>query len=165
MSFNSSWSLYYHHPEDKNYDLNSYSMIVEMNNEKDFWSVHKLLREIATSFSTGMFFLMRDNIPPRYDDEPICHGSFYSFPVAFENAYEVWELLSALLVEEKLTEDTKIMKQTIGITLSPKKSNMIVKIWCRTKYDMPSEFPFNKKYFYFETLHAPFFREKSRYVK
>ena len=163
--FNDKWSFYYHQPEDNDYTTKSYKLLSIIKTENDFWNTYTLMSQSRPFFQNGMYFFMKGDIFPRWEDEPVCKGSFYSFPVEFKSAYDIWELMSELLVTEKLTCNEIIMNQIAGISLSPKRSNMILKIWCLDKYDMPSEFPFNKEYFSFETYHTTFQRVQSRYAK
>lgn len=162
--FNCKWSLYYHQPENEDYSNESYTLLANIITVKDFWITYHTFAEVKENFAYGMFFFMREHIFPKYEDYPVNQGSFYSFPVQFENAFEIWELLSALLVSENITGNHIVLNQIAGISISPKRLNMIIKIWCLSKFDLPSQFPFNENYFHIETYFAPFQREKSKYL-
>lgn len=122
----SKWSLYYHDPEDSNWTANSYINIYDnIDSIQSFWNVYNLLPK--GTFHLGMFFLMRDNILPTWEDPANCNGGCWSYKVPINDVFQVWELLSAYLVSEQLTPTEKNL--LTGISISPKKGFCVIKIW------------------------------------
>jgi len=120
------WNLYYHLPDNKNWDLSSYTIILnKLNTVEEVVSLNsKFGGHIITN---TMLFLMRDGITPRWEDKRNRCGGCFSFKVSNKNAEQVWKNLFYLTCGESLL---KIKNECVnGITISPKKHFCIVKIW------------------------------------
>ena len=76
-----------------------------------------------------MLFLMREGINPTWEDPKNSEGGCFSFKVSNKNVPSVWKSLSYLLTGETLSTDKQFQKNITGITISPKKSFCILKIW------------------------------------
>ena len=76
-----------------------------------------------------MLFLMRKDINPTWEDPRNNEGGCFSFKVTNKNVPSVWKSLSYILTGETLSNDSKFQENVTGITISPKKSFCILKIW------------------------------------
>ena len=125
---NSKWTLWFHNPVDTSWDIVSYKKVAEINTIDDFWNLYNRL----TSFmvENGMFFLMRENINPIWEDVHNKNGGCWSFKIYKKNVSKVWLDMSIHLIAESLTKDKH--KTITGISISPKKSFSIIKIWNNT---------------------------------
>jgi len=121
----SKWTLYYHDPEDSNWSESSYIRVFECSSIEEFWSLYRALPK--STFHLGMFFLMRDNILPTWEDPQNQNGGCWSYKVPITDVLSVWESLSVCLVSENITPSEH--KLVNGISISPKKGFCIVKIW------------------------------------
>ena len=120
------WNLYYHLPDNKNWDLSSYTIILnKLNTIEEVVTINcKMGGHIIVN---TMLFLMRDGITPRWEDERNRNGGCFSFKVSNKNADQVWKNLFYLTCGECLLK--KSNECVNGITISPKKHFCIVKIW------------------------------------
>ncbi len=119
------WSLWFHKINDHNYTLSGYNKIYEFDKVEYFI---KLYREI-NNFSAGMFFLMKDDIKPMWEDEKNIKGGCWSFKVLKKNINSLWYNLSILIISNNILETMEDHKFINGISLSPKINNCIIKIW------------------------------------
>ena len=125
------WTLWYHDPDDKKWDLNSYIKI----------STFTTLEEILTYydeikiFTHGMFFVMKENIPPIWEDPANIKGGIMTYKLLKNISNKVWEELSMSLVGGSLTDDYTYIN---GISISPKINNCIIKIWIKDSTMMNS---------------------------
>ena len=126
--FNNLWTLYFHDPYDHNWDLSSYKFISTISNVQDFVNVFYTFKEL---FYKGMFFIMREHITPRWEDEHNKEGGCFSYKVVNKTVTSVWRKLMYLLCGNSLTVDPKHNEYVNGITISPKKGFCIVKIWMK----------------------------------
>jgi len=122
------WNLYYHLPNDKNWDLSSYKPIME-----DIDTLEKLIA-INESIPENivkhcMLFVMRSGITPMWEDPENRNGGCFSFKVANKQVHAVWKTLFYALCGETLSNDAKQSPFFNGITISPKKNFCIVKVW------------------------------------
>ena len=78
-----------------------------------------------------MLFAMRDGITPMWEDKQNRNGGCFSFKVLNKQVYQVWKTLFYALCGETLCRDRKYSNLINGITISPKKSFCIVKVWLR----------------------------------
>jgi hypothetical protein len=122
------WDLYYHLPQNKKWDLESYCLILE-----DIDNVEKLV-VIGEALTVNvmkycMLFVMRAGIAPMWEDAKNRKGGFFSYKVANKFVPEVWKTMFYALCGETLSSNPKYSHLINGITVSPKKSFCIIKIW------------------------------------
>lgn len=133
------WVLYYHLPNNNNWDLSSYIVIMG--------SIDTMEKAIALNENIGdninkscMLFLMREGVTPMWEDPQNRDGGCFSYKVSNKFVGEVWRTLFYHIVGGSITTYPEIMKNHInGITISPKKNFCIIKIWMNTsKYQDPN---------------------------
>ena len=122
------WDLYYHLPQDKNWDLGSYKVIMSnISTVEDAIAINEGLTDHIVKFS--MLFAMRSGITPMWEDPKNRNGGFFSYKVANKFVPEVWRILFYAVCGETLSTNPKYNHLINGITVSPKKSFCIIKIW------------------------------------
>jgi translation initiation factor 4E len=124
----SNWNFYIHLQNDPNWDYSGYHKIITLDTvEKAVLLNEELSFELIKK---TMLFVMRENIKPMWEDIDNQNGGGFSFKVHNKNIEQVWKKLFFLLIGESLTN--KVNFENInGISLSPKKSFCIVKIWMK----------------------------------
>ena len=120
----SKWALYYHNPNTNDWSNESYRRIARLNSIHAFCAYYKQMD--FEECAHGMFFLMRDNIMPTWEDEHNKGGGCWSFKVSLNHFFYVWKHLSMLLVGESLSTVPMLLN---GISVSPKRGFCIVKLW------------------------------------
>ena len=125
------WNLYYHLPQDKNWSLASYKLIMD-----NIDSVEKLLslnEHISENIVKNcMLFVMKQGVTPMWEDKKNRDGGCFSFKVINKQVFSVWKSLFYALCGETLTTNTIYNECINGITISPKKNFCIIKIWLAT---------------------------------
>ena len=84
---NSEWNLYFHDPNSYNWNKESYYKIYTIKNIIDYWILNS---EIENKIHQGMFFLMRENIFPLWDNEENLKGLNFSFNILKEESKKFW---------------------------------------------------------------------------
>ena len=84
---NSEWNLYFHDPNSYNWNKESYYKIYTLRNIVDYWILNK---EIENKIHQGMFFLMRNNIFPLWDNEDNKNGASFSFKILKDDSKNFW---------------------------------------------------------------------------
>jgi hypothetical protein len=131
-TLNDKWDLYYHLPDDKNWDVTSYTtMLGDIHSAEAVISINETLPDQV--IKSCMLFLMRSTIKPIWEDPKNTSGGNFSYKVVNKNVYEVWKQMFYLLCGGNLCVDTKYNEYLNGITISPKKNFCILKIWLNTK--------------------------------
>ena len=121
---NSSWKLFYHSPTLQDWTLSSYTEVAEFQTVEEFWIVfHKFDEKY---FHMGMFFFMRGNIKPTWEDASNRSGGCWSYKIPMKHIYSVWKELSIRLVGESLSSTPMLLN---GLSISPKRGFCIIKIW------------------------------------
>lgn len=120
-----TWRLYFHSVTEDSWDDSTYKKLVDINTINRFNQVINNIKNVTA----GMFFLMKEDIFPTYEDPNNTDGGYWTFRVSKKYANDVWEELTARLIGNTLTKDPKNMSQINGVTMSPKISNCIFKIW------------------------------------
>jgi hypothetical protein len=124
---NDSWTLFAHLPHDTDWSVKSYKPIFTFSSVEEAIALCETLPE--KMIKNCMLFLMRNGIQPVWEDSRNRKGGSFSYKVNNKNVADAWKKLSYSLVGETLTEDMSLLKHINGITISPKKSFCIVKIW------------------------------------
>lgn len=124
------WNLYYHLPYDKSWDKTSYKIIMnDINTVEKVIGVTEILPEEV--IKNCMLFMMRDGILPLWEDVNNRNGGAFSFKILNKSVSLVWKNLVYVLCGETLTRNKIHMNLINGISISPKKSFCIVKIWLK----------------------------------
>ena len=121
------WVLWAHLPHDTDWTLTSYIKIMELIYVEE---VISLLNSVpALMVKNCMLFFMRKGVNPTWEDSKNKDGGCFSFKVLNKNVPNVWKDLSYVLTGETISNDPKFQEKVTGITISPKKSFCILKIW------------------------------------
>jgi hypothetical protein len=134
---NDSWTLWAHLPHDTNWTINSYIPIMTFNTVEEAIALFETVP--SKMVKNCMLFLMRKGIQPVWEDEKNKNGGCFSYKINNKNVTDAWKNLSYSLVGETLTENVGLLPNINGITISPKKTFCIVKIWTAVcKYSDPN---------------------------
>ena len=123
------WTLYFHEVNNDSWDLKSYHKVIQISNLEEYF---KLVNTIP-NITAGMFFLMKENIKPMYEDKSNRDGICLSIKTSKINSNKIWKDLVGLLIGNTIVKDTNHLEYINGISVSPKINNCIFKIWLKSK--------------------------------
>ena len=127
---NDKWNLFYHLPDEKSWNLNSYKIILNnIDNVETTVSLNNKITDKIIKYC--MLFLFRSNINPMWEDPLNKNGGSFSFKVYNNKVVNIWKLLVYSLVGETLCIDKKHKDLINGISISPKRKFCIIKIWLK----------------------------------
>ena len=137
-----NWVLWSHAHDVRGYKLEDYEKHCVIRTVEDFWNVFNGLPSLINK---DMWFLMREGIPPRWEDPINAEGGSFKFRVPGNKIDNAWLTLALRLVTENMCLDPDDANLISGIAVSPKKHNFCtLSVWnldCRrTEY---SKFPRN----------------------
>ncbi len=144
---NDIWTHYFHDPNNPDWTTGSYIRLNDISTVKDMWSSLKATQD---KLKGGMFFIMRADTFPCWDDKSNINGGCLSMKVLKENLEEFWEKLCARLLGESLLapEHRTAWSNVNGISTSPKRYFSVVKVWLRTTdFDNKKMFQIPPKYY------------------
>ena len=144
-----NWTIWFHKIDDKRWTLDSYENIAEINSIESYIYYYK---EIKT-FVHGMFFVMKENIPPLWEDENNINGGIITYKLSKSNSDKTWKDLTSALIGGTLTDNMDLIN---GISISPKINNCIIKIWVN-KSNMLTKIKFNENLDFIHT-NIPIFK-------
>jgi hypothetical protein len=122
------WELWFHSINDNNWDKSSYRNIYTIKSLFDFQYIKTNFQQ--DHYQNGMFFCMKKDIFPNWEDPDNRNGGCLSFKVSSSNIVNEWEnLLLKCITENILTDNNE--SEINGISISPKKEFNIIKIWFR----------------------------------
>ena len=124
------WVLWAHLPHNTDWSLKSYIKIYEVDTANQVIALNNSLPD--QMIKNCMLFFMRKGIKPMWEDPKNVNGGCFSFKIANKSIANIWRTISYLLTGETLTSNEKFLKTINGITVSPKKSFCILKIWTST---------------------------------
>jgi Eukaryotic initiation factor 4E len=127
-ALNSKWSLFYHLPQNKNWDLDSYVKIFDsIDTLEKLIAVNEYIPENIVKYC--MLFVMLNGVSPMWEDKHNRNGGCFSYKVVNKFVLDVWKELVYLLCTNKLTVNPSHQSKVNGITISPKRNFCIIKIW------------------------------------
>ena len=123
-----TWTLYLHLPNETDWSINSYKKILTIQYVEELIELYKIISN--KMLISCMFFLMKDNIKPMWEDPDNCNGGAFSFKINHRISYSIWKTITYLAIGEQLDNTNKNI--ITGITISPKKNFSIIKVWVNT---------------------------------
>lgn len=132
---NDIWSVYYHDPYSTDWTMSSYKFICNISSVESYCKVMKTFNDI---WKYGGFFIMREHITPRWEDDYNVNGGCYSIKVNASDFNEKWfEMCASVLGETLAKED---ILNVNGISSTPKMNSYIVRIWLKDNNKASREF-------------------------
>jgi len=119
------FTFWYHKLFDNDWSDESYKKIYTFDNIPDFWG----LINNMPSLKKGMFFMMKDDIIPQWENEENKNGGYVSYKVHMSQAVEAWTEMSMAYIGGYITKDINNIDYINGISISPKRYHCIIKIW------------------------------------
>jgi hypothetical protein len=130
-----TWNMYHHHIDDGDWTHESYTLLSRLGigTLGEFWSSMSSVAEIATR---SMFFFMRGDVFPAWDDAANLEGSTLSWKLTDEHfAARLFVTLAARLVADALLPDGSDASAVLGVSTSPKFKSYVVKLWLSSDAD------------------------------
>ena len=126
---NTKWILWHHSLRNKNWNEDSYVKLFEFNNLYDYYFFRNNFDSLY--LQNSMFFLMRDDIFPTWENKHNKNGGSLSYKVPLKSILSEW----FKIIEKCITEDIHVNKNNFnlinGLSITPKKEFNILKIWIR----------------------------------
>ena len=119
--------MYAHLPNDMEWDLKSYRHVLGFNALEQCLALARELPDIVVK--RCMLFMMRSHIEPRWEDVKNKNGGCFSFKVANKTLIQGWRNLMYCAVGETIFTKKAHNDKVTGITISPKRSFSIIKVW------------------------------------
>ena len=112
------WTLYFHAPREKRWTIDTFQPIAKMSTLREALSV---FQELGDKIKRGMYFCMRDPIPPLWENYQNIRGGSYSLRGGPDEGSDYYKsyIIGAML--NKVTTDTT--DQIVGLSISPKIMN------------------------------------------
>jgi hypothetical protein len=134
--FNKNYTLWYHNPNNPVWTEDSYHQILSFNNTDEYWILDDLFKNLIES---GMFFIMKGDIVPIWEDNKNIGGGYISWRINKSEVYTNWVDIIGHIVTDKLfnsKEDKEDLNKLInGCSISPKKNFNILKVWVSKPID------------------------------
>ena len=125
------WTLWTHLPHDTDWTINSYKQVYEMTSVEETIALTETLPEVLVT--NCMLFIMRNGVVPVWRILLIEQGGCFHIKFLISKTlYSIWKELTYMLVGETISENKQFVETVTGITISPKKSFCIIKIWLST---------------------------------
>ena len=130
------WTFYFHAPKEKRWTLDTFKPIAKINTLQDILSV---FAELGDKLKRGMYFCMKDPIPPLWENFQNIRGGSYSLRGGPDDGIEYYKtyIIGALLNMATANSADSI----VGISMSPKVMNgpngaskigfYVIKVWNR----------------------------------
>ena len=124
------WVLWAHLPHDTDWSLKSYIKIMEFDNLETLLKIQKIIPE--KMIKNCMLFYMKKGVNPTWEDPKNKEGGCFSFKVVNKNVFRCWNTLLTYLSTNNISKNEKFIEKITGVTISPKKTFCIIKIWMET---------------------------------
>lgn len=123
------WTLWAHLPHNTDWSIKSYIPISTFTTVEEAVAVTETLPAIL--IENCMLFIMKSGVKPNWEDPENRNGGCFSYKIINKNVQKVWKDLSYVIVGESISKDEQFVNSVTGITISPKKSFCVVKIWMK----------------------------------
>ena len=124
--FKDNWDLWYHSINDNNWTKGSYQKIHQIKSLMDYKYVTDTFQQ--DHYQNGMFFCMKEDIFPNWEDPDNRNGGCLSFKIQSTKIINGWEEILLKCFTEKILAP-EYSDEINGISISPKKEFNIIKIW------------------------------------
>lgn len=120
------WVLWAHLPHDTDWSIQSYISIMTVTYVEE---IQALMHTLPDSLlSTCMFFCMKENVNPVWEDPANKQGGCFSYKIT-QSIGDCWRNVSYSMVGKTLSKEKGIQESITGISISPKKNFCILKVW------------------------------------
>lgn len=120
------WVLWAHLPHDTDWSIQSYISIMTVTYVEE---IQALMHTLPDSLlSTCMFFCMKENVKPVWEDPANKQGGCFSYKIT-QSIGDCWRNVSYSMVGKTLSKEKGIQDTITGISISPKKNFCILKVW------------------------------------
>ena len=126
-NLNSKWCLWFHSLHNSSWNKQSYKKLLIIENLYDLKMLNDIL--LTNHLQNGMFFLMKNDIFPTWEDPKNRLGGCISFKYD-NNILKEWLKTLLLCVTNNLFKKNNI-DEINGLSIAPKKEFNIVKIWIK----------------------------------
>ena len=121
--FKNSFNLWIHGAYNNDWSLESYQKIYNINNISSFWKVFNNHYDLLD----GMYFFMKNNINPIYEDTNNINGGYWSIKININDAFNTWLYLCMDLISGNLDKKNIVN----GLSICNKRKFYIIKIWIK----------------------------------
>tara|TARA_Y100000816_G_C26108450_1_gene590274 strand:- start:8088 stop:8612 length:525 start_codon:yes stop_codon:yes gene_type:complete len=135
-ALNDEWAMWAHLPHDTDWTTSSYKEVLKIKSVEDVLLLTKELPDVL--IENCMLFVMLEGIIPVWEDPRNRHGGCFSYKIVNKLVPQIWKDLMCMLVGRTISSNENFVNDITGITISPKKSFCIIKIWLGScKYQDP----------------------------
>lgn len=121
------WVLWSHSHDNQGWRAQDYRKHCTISTVEGFWNIWNGL---PSMINRDMWFLMRDGIPPMWEDVVNKQGGAFKFRVAGCDVDNTWLTLALHLVTENMCLSRDDAELISGITISPKKgAYCTISVW------------------------------------
>jgi hypothetical protein len=121
-----AWTLYFHSPGEKKWTPETFHKLDTITTVGNFISVIDAIDD--SKWSRGMYFWMRGQIPPLWENFQNIRGGSYSICQGTRDSIDIFHRYTIACMFEVATQKDDLIQ---GITISPKKGFHVIKIWNR----------------------------------
>ena len=129
-----TWTFYFHAPKEKRWTLDTFQPIGKVSSLGDIMGI---FQEMGDKLKRGMYFCMRDPIPPLWENYQNIRGGSYSVRGSAEDGIELYK--SYVIGSMMNVAVHNLSDAIVGISVSPKIMNLsngqskigfyVIKIW------------------------------------
>ena len=124
------WTFYIHLQNTNDWSYDSYYKILKMDCLNQVISLNNELG--SDILKKSLIFVMKDDIQPLWEDPMNIPGGSFSFKIHNKDIEYVWRQILYHMIGGELVKDKQILDVINGISVSPKKTFCILKIWMST---------------------------------
>lgn len=130
MELGAEWTLWAHLPHDTDWAITSYKEIVTVTSPGLLNGLMEALPDEL--IKNCMLFFMRAGVMPMWEDPVNKSGGCFSFKVPNKSAASAFRELTDILLGGSISDDLRIRNSIVGLTISPKRTFCIIKLWTAT---------------------------------
>ena len=141
-----AWTLYFHAPKEKKWTLETFQTIAKVRTVQEILSI---FQELGDKLKRGMYFIMKDPIPPLWENYQNIRGGSYSLRGGPEDGPEYFKTYTVGAMLQMAVSNPA--DEIVGVCVSPKVMNgpngtskigfYVIKVWNRDceKFSKPGD--------------------------
>ena len=115
---------------DTNWSINSYINIATVNSIEKMVELMQCLKENLVK--NCMLFFMKEGVKPMWEDPKNVDGGCFSMKINNKVVNNTWKNICYSTLGNSISTNHKFLSTINGITISPKKTFCIIKLWTST---------------------------------
>lgn len=128
-----TWCVWAHYLHEMDWSNTSYTKVTSSSTVEEIIAFNETVVLSEMVLRKYMFFYMKQDILPMWEDASNRLGGCFWFKIPLENVVGNWKTILYTIIGNTISEIPNFINDICGVVLSPKKHYYNVQIWMKTR--------------------------------